>query len=120
VGDSAAEGRRIGPSAEIGPGYRNGDESAHGISPGPAVTYGALLAIRFIESTGKSTIGGPYKQIQFDLFVGFARKIRASRPNPSFRYNRQSRATNMAGGSPARHIHSSEFTPFPPEQTEQA
>jgi hypothetical protein len=47
-----------------------------------------MLAIGFFESTGRSTIGGLYRQIQFDRFVGFVRKNRASLPNRALLYNR--------------------------------
>jgi hypothetical protein len=62
-----------------------------------------MLATGFIESTGKSTIGAPVRQMQIDRRAKHLRQIRATLPVRADRYNRQTQSINWGrkGLSPA-------------------
>jgi hypothetical protein len=56
-------------------------------------TPGKMLAVGFTDSTGKSTIGVPHRQMQFDRFSGHLRQISATQPGFADCYNPQGQIT---------------------------
>jgi hypothetical protein len=58
--------------------------------------FGTLLATGLIESTGKSSIGGLHRQMQYHRRAGHLRQIRETLPALTDRYNRQPYAIEIA------------------------